>query len=93
MKRPIGQRTTSHHALRLRPIDNLPRFANALAGGNVFAEELAQFSAAPDALLENRFEDKRCSKGCHFSEDQTANISYIELIIPRFVEIRPAFLA
>ena len=64
-----------------------------LARRNVFAEKLLQFSAAPDALLENRFEDKRCNKVCHFLADQTANVSYIELIIPRFVEIRPAFLA
>src|SRR5262249_37445838 len=62
------QRPIRGDTLRLRAIDNLPRFTDSLIWWQLLGEELSEFAAAPDAFLENGRESQRREGSGHSSE-------------------------
>ena len=59
VKRSARERTITHDTLGLRPIDDLPRFADSFVGRQSLAEQRGKVTTTPNPFLENRFEVER----------------------------------
>src|SRR5579885_1388017 len=72
------QRTIAHDALRLRSIDDFPRFADALVWRQFFSEKIGKPPPSPNAFYENRLEGEgSCCLGLRDSRPGLQNGKFV----------------